>query len=112
MGRGSYIGFFVDWFIQAIACTSDFVVIILNASLFVGICFYINAMVTDMQMRTMPMKKKPNNRGWTLEPPESLSQKDAWSIYVEEIEFHNEIIEYFTFFPCLPSLISSFRQLN
>lgn len=72
-----YLVFFVDWLFEAIALVVDFIILNLLASIYTGMFLYINAMKRDMKMRF----------------DVSLSAKnEAWSIYIEEIKFHNEII--------------------
>lgn len=54
-------------------------------SLYSGFCLYINGMVADMKTKiaygAFGSDHKPNGA-------------NLWAIYVEEINFHNEIIRY------------------
>lgn len=67
----------------------------LTATIYVGMFFYINGMVGDLKTRLASI-----NEDSAAGRTHLVLQPDAiWSIYVQEIEFHIEIIGYFlTFF--------------
>lgn len=83
MGRTSYIGFFVDWFIESISTAALYATFILSVSIYVGIFLYIDGMVLDMRKRIISL-----NDVSTIRP----RQLEKWSIYLTEIQFHNDII--------------------
>lgn len=87
MGRDNYIGFFIDCAIEFYGCFSAFVVIHLSGSAYVGIALYINGMVKDMKMRIMSINDHSSNT--SVNP---INQMKTWSAYVQEIDFHIEII--------------------
>lgn len=90
IGRDNYIGFYIDWFIETTGGSVFIAVIILSASIYIGIFLYVNGMTTDMKMRLISIEI-----GSTLRPRcRPLSQSEKWWIYVQEIQFHGEIIEY------------------
>lgn len=77
-----YIGFFVDWLFEAFAIFLDFIILNLLASIYTGMVLYINAMTRDMKMRV---------------DTNLTDENEAWSIYVQEVKFHNEILEWVIF---------------
>lgn len=94
-GRENYAGYTVDWLIQMTAAIPGFTVLITVGSLYMGLCSYINGMVSDLKARmkaTSKLKRK-------------VYQKRAWPIYVELIDFHAKTIEYF------PSFIQRSEQI-
>lgn len=74
------MGFYVDLLLQAIVLASDSTILIATISIYVGIFIYINAMVKDMKMRLLTTDL------------DLLEESSSWSIYVQEFDFHNEII--------------------
>lgn len=85
MGRTTYIGFYIDWFIEVCANMASLIIIISSGSLSIGIRLYINAMVKDME-NTL------NNDDFPTESSSSSDRAASWSTYFRGIEFHNEII--------------------
>lgn len=83
-----YTGFLFDWLLEALAYSANFIILIATGSIYLGTFLYINAMVKDMQMRFMSLESDS-----TIKPHKLLDSKQVWSIYVQEIEFHNGIIE-------------------
>lgn len=82
MGRGTYFGFAVDWFIVSTAVASCYVVFITAALIYLGLCLYIKGMVMDMKAQLR-----------CLRSAEKMNQANRWAIYLKEITFHNEIIQ-------------------
>lgn len=83
LGRNTYIGFGVDWVLEACAILMSTVLYISAGSFYIGVCVYINAMVTDMKERL----KSPafgSNSGMAI----------RWTSITKEIDLHNEIITY------------------
>lgn len=87
IGRTTYIGFYVDWALSAIPSLAYFITFITCGSMYVGAFIYINGMVAEMKMRLKSIDSA--NVTHTLK---------KWSIYVGEIELHNEIIGYLSMF--------------
>lgn len=54
-------------------------------SLYLGLCLYISGMTADMKTRLDFSVYGSDQK---------LDKNSLWSIYVQEIDFHNEIIEY------------------
>lgn len=88
LGRSNYFGFFIDWFVELIGNATAYAMIIATASIFIGLSLYINGMMEDMKMRLMSIDSDS-----TEKPSKRLNPVQMWSIYVEEIQFHIEIIE-------------------
>lgn len=81
-GVYTYFGFFADWVTQAASSVLIYPLIISTiASFFVGVCLYVEGMVKDLKKTLMAFHKSNED------------QSEMWSIYVNEIRFHNEIIE-------------------
>lgn len=87
---GAYIGFYVDWFIQALSTADKFLVFVMSTSIYIGISVYILAMVKDMKMRMLTIDEDLN----TKKPHLKSQQMGKWAIFVKEMEFHIEIIWY------------------
>lgn len=84
MGRDNYIGFFIDFVIACLASLSGYIVIVLSGSIYIGIYFYVNAMVRDMKMNIMANEN---------DVPDEPFPKPHWSIFVKETNIHHmEII--------------------
>lgn len=102
IGRMSYVGFFFDWTIEVIGGTADFLTMILSASICVGIAYYINGMVEDMKMRFRSidgdLTSEPRQ---SRQPHQPRVTVQIWPLYVQEIDFHNEIIGYLSTFQCV-----------
>lgn len=77
LGRDKYFGFAVDWFLELIFVSSTFVIFVTISSLYLGLCFYMTSMVADVKAQITRSAKV-----------------DRWAIYVKEIAFHVEIMEY------------------
>lgn len=60
-------------------------VVPLAGSLYSGLCLYINGMVADMKTRISCPASALHH---------GADRASRWPIYVQEIDFHNEIIEY------------------
>lgn len=85
LGRESYFGFFVDWFIELIAEVMCLIVFVTSATLYIGLCLYINGMVMDM-------KTEMACSNFILD--KKIDLPNYWSTYAMTIDFHCEIIEY------------------
>lgn len=85
MGRTTYMGFYVDWFIEFACFAADPIAFASSVSIYVGMFLYINAMVEDVKMRLSSINFN-----------ESAGEQDPmniWSMYVAEIDLHVEIIK-------------------
>lgn len=81
-GVYTYFGLFADWVTQAASSVLIYPLIISTiASFFVGICLYVASMVKDLEETLMALDKSNGDH------------PEMWSIYVNEIRFHIEIIE-------------------
>lgn len=89
----SYTGFLIDWFIQFIAFTCYFSILVASGSLFIGLCLYITGMVEDIKLQ-LALLDEP------LSTKNSVSRLHARSVYAKEIDFHINILE------CVSLLIS------
>lgn len=87
----AYIGYYVDWFIQALSTAVKLVAFVISLSIYIGISVYIIAMVKDMKMHMLTIDEDLNNK----KPRLKSQQMERWAIYVKEMEFHIEIIGYF-----------------
>lgn len=118
MGRANYIGYFVDLFVTLIGSSASFIIISMSVSIYVGIFLYITGMVKDMKMCIESIDDELK-----IEPPSCQTEK--WSIYVNGIEFHTEIIGYllkkysrllfcfiFIMFSMLSTLIFQYNRLT
>lgn len=97
IGRCSYIGFFIDWLFGLLSLSSSFLIVILSASITIGIYLYINGMVDDIKVKMKliddicpirPTQLPHLGEGYA----QRSVQQNIWAIYVEEIRFHLEII--------------------
>lgn len=84
LGRQTYFGYYVDWFIEALGSFIYTLSILCTGSIYVGIYLYINGMAEDLH--------------GTLKRLDQAEAEDLWPTYVEEIRFHSEILEYEPFF--------------
>lgn len=85
LGRTTYIGFFVDWLLEAFSISVGFLIESASTSMFIGILYYISAMISDLNARIMSVNG--------CAAKESLQQRKAlYSTYVDEMEFYTEII--------------------
>lgn len=85
LGRSTFFGFLLDWFIQATDGLANFVIFITSVSFYIGMFLYTTGMVRDMQARIIAIEDDP-------EHPQKMNQANKWPIYVREIQFHAEII--------------------
>lgn len=86
----SYIGFLIDWTIQLFGTVATYTIVTASASIFIGFFLYITGIVKDMKQRI--------ERNFDIETPKPSDLTEKWSIYVQEIRFHNEIIGYATIY--------------
>lgn len=93
IGRTSYGGFFLDWINECSAATTYFLILTASASLYVGMCFYIHGMVTDMKIQMIDINLLVKRD----ELNDNLHQLNVWWLFVREIRFHYEILQYATF---------------
>lgn len=84
LGQSTYIGFYVDWSLEAVALISAFIILSAASSLFIGLLLYTNAMIADLNMRLMSIDDES-------EPELSQAGVEFWSVYV------HEIVGYFCF---------------
>lgn len=89
--RATYLGFYVDLLIEAIALSSGLLTATITASVYIGLLLYMHATIDDMRARLSSIG--------TFEPQQSPGQnrqrtdnQRMWSIYAEEIDFHFDII--------------------
>lgn len=80
MGRSTYIGFFIDWTLNWLFVVAPFLILNTTSSIYIGIFLYIDGMAKDMKLRLLLNENEPT--------------QSKVSSYVEEIEFHKEIIWY------------------
>lgn len=85
-GRDKYYGFAVDWLIELLSIIAGFIGYITVGSFYVGLCLYINGMVTDMKIK---MVNKSSS--------DYLDGTRFWMVNVKEMMFHAEIIGYGSF---------------
>lgn len=85
MDRGTTAGFYLDWFFQVNNGFLALMLVFVAGTIFIGMFFYITAMVNDMTMRIAAIDDDFN--------PQRKYEKIIWSIHVREIRFHLEIIE-------------------
>lgn len=85
MGRTTYKGFYVDWFIEFACFASDPILFTSSASIYVGLFLYINAMVKDVKMRLSLINLNDS--------ADEGHPANIWSNYVPEIDLHVEIIK-------------------
>lgn len=119
IGRASYIGFFIDWFIESISILVTCIVFVSSGSSYFGIFLYINGMVRDMKMQLMSngslyCSKSESNEALkpTKESCEPLKQMELWRCYVRELKFHIEIMGYFKRFKIFKSRMQIFTLTN
>lgn len=72
LDRATTLGFYLDWFFQINNGLLGLMLVFVAGSIFIGMFFYIAAMVSDMKMRIDAIEKNFKSR---------------------EIRFHVEIIE-------------------
>lgn len=78
------MGFAADSLIELTSTISCFIVLTAVGSLYVGLCLYISGMVADMKTRLDS----------AFASPKEFNKTDQWTVIVQEINFHTEIIEY------------------
>lgn len=89
LGRTGYIGFLVDWSIGATSVWVCFMAMTVAASVYIGIFLYINALVADLKQRVQAIDVFSSSK-----PRQPMDHLKTWSIYLQEIELHIEIIGY------------------
>lgn len=72
--------------LEALCTVTGFTVNITSLSSFVGMIFYINGMVTDLKARLKQIDDVKNT-----------ATSVRLAIYMQQIDFHNEVIRYFQF---------------
>lgn len=96
-GRVTYLGFYIDWLIEMVTVSVGFLAVCVSASIHIGMFFYIHAMVGDMSTRLMAidaleLQQSAHQNGKRFDSPR------IWLIYVQEINFHLDIVGYSQFF--------------
>lgn len=81
LDRTTYMGFCVDWIIELFGTLVCLIMLILSVSFTLGVCLYINAMVTDMEI----ILNDDDSNG-------PLERMEWWSRYVQEIAYHIKVI--------------------
>lgn len=76
--------FYVDLIAEWIAVAADMIIVVVNVTIYVGIFTYINGMVKDMKIRLLSIN---------ADFVGSLRPVERWSIYIQELNLHNEIIK-------------------
>lgn len=71
---------------ELVSVVGNAMVITACSSLYIGLCFYIDGMVTDFRNRINSVHDH------AVACPETRSAH-AWPVYVKEFHFHIEIIE-------------------
>lgn len=84
LGRTSYIGFYTDLLFIVACSASSATIVLASGSIFVGIFYYINGIVKDMNARILALEK---------DPVTETSLTSAWSFYLQEINMHVEVIK-------------------
>lgn len=74
-----YVGFYVDWLIEALGSIDHLLTLIAAAMFHLGMCLYVNGMVGDLATQ---MKEKATE-------PALLSKETV----IEAIRFHADVIE-------------------
>lgn len=87
MDRTTYIGFSIQWLFNLLATLADCVVIISTASIYIGMFLYINGMKRDLEARLISLDNDRDDLDQAMPPTNKI-----WPIYIQEIDFHNEII--------------------
>lgn len=90
LGRTTYVGYYLDWLLALAVSTGGFVIIASSVSIYIGIFLYITGMVTDMKTRIESIEKELRT-----DQRQALNQIRVWTIFVQEIQFHTDIIGYF-----------------
>lgn len=88
MGDDTFIGFLIDWLIELISVVGCAIAITACTSLYTGLCFYIDGMVTDFRNRIDTIYCYSVTRQKNI-----TGSINAWLVYVEEFQFHIEIVE-------------------
>lgn len=88
---GVYSGFYVMLFIETIACVFHPFAVLTLASFLLGTCAYIDGMVKDLKGQMIQLERE------TTKLSEARLEKQiggvVWKL-LNEIRFHEEIIEY------------------
>lgn len=80
-GRASYIEFYIELGIEMIAAAMGYFILVLSGTIYIGFFLYMDGMVRDIEIRMTSITIDATNR------------EKIWSIYLEEIDFHVEIIK-------------------
>lgn len=78
------MGFYTDWFFLATCLATNAILLLASGSIYVGIILYINGMGKDMNARILTIER---------DSEVEESPRSAWSIYLQEINMHAEIIQ-------------------
>lgn len=78
----------IDWLMELVSVIGNATIITTSGSLFIGLCLYIGGMVTDVEKRISSIAQKSTDQTTRAD------HNKMWSIYVNELRFHNEIIRY------------------
>lgn len=81
-GRETYFGYAVDWILETLSIGSCFVCFTTVGSLYCGLCLYINGMAMDIKTRLIHSAN--GTEGKVVD----------WPTYAQNIDFHNDMIEY------------------
>lgn len=88
MNGNTYFGYYVMWLQQFINAAAYFTLFTVSLTFYIGAYMYINAMALDL--RTMIIKFN----GDFLLNGHRLSNIGIWSVYIDGINIHNDIMEY------------------
>lgn len=82
MDRTTYLGYFITWLFQLMTAITYFAMLTTAASLHMGMCFYINAMVIDLRIQLTHTDTA--NKLYALE---------YWPNYVRQFDFHKDMLK-------------------
>lgn len=94
--RGNiFVVYVIEFVVQVVGSCGYYSVEFCTSLYFIGMCFYIKTMETDLRARIVDLNMKylQARAGVSYTPMENLHA------YANEIRFHNEIIEYGRDFP-------------
>lgn len=86
IGRTSYVGFFIDWFIVGVCSAIQIIIITTTGSMYIGIFLYIHGMVEDLKMRILSINTD-------ILSEKGPTKQNTWPFYIEEIDLNVEIIK-------------------
>lgn len=81
--QNRYIGYYGTLIVEALACSTHPAGVLSLASIYLGMCFYINAMVNDMKEQIIAIEAIQRKK----------SDTTIYSRLMTEIQFHSDIIE-------------------